>query len=109
MIHYYTSWPCNLQCSWGNKPTPPGTSSTPLPPPAVPFPGFSPTDIMAYERQLALSKIGHDQALMHAQGQLALKQAMEMGMGIGMGGDANQTYYDGSAYQNLGPSQIYYQ
>ncbi|KMZ71741.1 RNA-binding protein [Zostera marina] len=99
-----------MKCSWGNKPTPPGTCSTPLPPPTdLPFPGFCPTDVMAYERQLTLNKIGHDQALMHAQGQLALKQAMGMGMGVGMGSDANRAYYDGSAYQNLGPSQIYYQ
>ncbi|EEF46244.1 nucleolysin tia-1, putative [Ricinus communis] len=30
-----------VKCSWGSKPTPPGTSSTPLPPPAaVRMPGF---------------------------------------------------------------------
>lgn len=71
-----------LQCSWGSKPTPPGTSSTPLPPPsAAVFPGFSAADLVAYERQLALAKMGGVQALMH-------QPVQRMGA-------ANPTTYDG--------------
>ncbi|KAI3414944.1 uncharacterized protein J3R85_015636, partial [Psidium guajava] len=81
-----------IKCSWGNKPTPPGTSSTPLPPPAAAhIPGFSAADLAAYERQMALSKMGGMHALMHPQSQHMLKQAA-MGMG---GAGASQAIYDG--------------
>ncbi|KAF3780765.1 Oligouridylate-binding protein 1 [Nymphaea thermarum] len=50
----------SIKCSWGNKPTPPGTSSNPLPPPVPPFPilnqGYSAASLLAYQRQLALSQ-----------------------------------------------------
>ncbi|KAG2563471.1 hypothetical protein PVAP13_8KG354100 [Panicum virgatum] len=77
-----------IRCSWGNKPTPPGTASSPLPPPAPsPFPtGVSATDFLAYQR-LALSKIAANPALM---GQHALKQAA-----LGMDAGASQVIYDG--------------
>ncbi|KAK1301409.1 Polyadenylate-binding protein RBP45 [Acorus calamus] len=95
-----------IKCSWGSKPTPPGASSTPLPPPAAaPFPNLS-TDLLAYERQLALSKMGSGQAaLMHAQGQHAIKQAV-----MGMGAGASQAIYDGG-FQNVAAAQqlMYYQ
>lgn len=94
------------QCSWGSKPTPPGTSSTPLPPPsAAHMPGLSVADLSAYERQMALSKMGGVQALMHPHGQHALKQAT-----MGMGAGASQAIYDGG-YQNAATSQhlMYYQ
>ncbi|KAH9652812.1 Oligouridylate-binding protein 1B [Citrus sinensis] len=79
-----------IKCSWGSKPTPPGTSSTPLPPPPAPhLPGFSATDLAAYERQIALSKIAGAQALMHPQAQHALK------LGMGAAG-ASQAIYDSS-------------
>ncbi|RVW43987.1 Oligouridylate-binding protein 1 [Vitis vinifera] len=69
-----------IKCSWGSKPTPAGTSSTPLPPPAAPhMPGISAADFAAYERQMALSKMGGAQGLMHPQAQHALKQTA-MGM-----------------------------
>ncbi|KAK8485705.1 hypothetical protein V6N13_089147 [Hibiscus sabdariffa] len=47
-----------ISCSWGSKPTPPGTGSNPLPPPAAPLSGLSATDLLAYERKLAMSKMG---------------------------------------------------
>ncbi|KAI8565324.1 hypothetical protein RHMOL_Rhmol03G0250200 [Rhododendron molle] len=96
-----------IKCSWGSKPTPPGTSSTPLPPPAAAqMPGFSAADLVAYERQLALSRMG-------------------MGMGMGMGAQAlmqpqaqqrfgaagaSQAIYDGG-YPGIASTQpsIYYQ
>ncbi|GLT59427.1 hypothetical protein SLA2020_322450 [Shorea laevis] len=96
-----------IKCSWGNKPTPPGTSSNPLPPPtAAPLPGLSATDLLAYERQLAMSKMGGVHALMHPQGQHSLKQAA---MGVGATG-ASQAIYDGG-FQNVAAAQqlMYYQ
>ncbi|KAF3792313.1 Oligouridylate-binding protein 1B [Nymphaea thermarum] len=91
-----------IKCSWGNKPTPPGTSSTPLPPPA-PFPMLSAADL--YERQLALSKMGAGQALMQIPGQHALKQAT-----MAMGAGASQAIYDGG-FQSVPTAQqlMYYQ
>ncbi|XP_071911254.1 oligouridylate-binding protein 1-like isoform X1 [Coffea arabica] len=86
-----------IKCSWGSKPTPPGTSSTPLPLPAVAhMPGFSATDLAAYERQIALSKMAGAQALMHPQGQRI--------------GAASQAIYDGG-YPGIATTQppIYYQ
>ncbi|XP_078172224.1 oligouridylate-binding protein 1-like isoform X2 [Carex rostrata] len=95
-----------IKCSWGSKPTPPGTASTPLPPPvpAAQFPagGLSATDLLAYERSLAISKMqASNQALM---GQHALKQAA-----MGMGAGASQAIYDGG-FQNVTAAQqlMYY-
>jgi nucleolysin TIA-1/TIAR len=79
-----------LQCSWGSKPTPQGTASLPLPPPALaPFStGVSATDLLAYQR-LALSKMASNHpALM---GQHSLKQVAA----LGIGGGASQSIYDG--------------
>lgn len=95
-----------IKCSWGSKPTPPGTSSTPLPPPAAPnMPGFSAADFAVYERQMALSKMGGHQALMHPQGQHALKAAMGMGAA-----GAGQAIYDGG-FPGVATTQhlMYYQ
>jgi len=96
-----------IKCSWGSKPTPPGTTSNPLPPPAAaPLPGLSATDLLAYERQLAMSKMGGGHALMHPHGQHPLKQAA---MGMGTAG-ASQAIYDGG-FQNVAAAQqlMYYQ
>ncbi|GAV76246.1 RRM_1 domain-containing protein [Cephalotus follicularis] len=96
-----------IKCSWGSKPTPPGTNSTPLPPPtAVQMPNFSAIDFVAYEQQMALNKMAGVQALMHPQGQHALKQA---GMGMASVG-ASQAVYDGG-FQNVASTQqlMYYQ
>ncbi|RZR90025.1 hypothetical protein BHM03_00017845 [Ensete ventricosum] len=95
-----------IKCSWGSKPTPPGMASTPLPPPtAAPFPELSATDLLGYDGSLALSKMSGNQALMHAQGQDALKQAAALGMGAG----ASQAIYDGG-FQNVSAGQqfMYY-
>ncbi|XP_051147873.1 oligouridylate-binding protein 1B isoform X2 [Andrographis paniculata] len=86
-----------IKCSWGSKPTPPGTASNPLPPPApATLPGISAVDILAYERQLAMSKTAGVHPLMHPQGQHALK---------GMPPTASQAIYDGGFQQQL----MYYQ
>ncbi|GKB82856.1 nucleotide-binding alpha-beta plait domain-containing protein, partial [Tanacetum coccineum] len=94
-----------IKCSWGSKPTPPGTSSNPLPEPA-PAPMLSAADLLAYERQLAMSKMaGVHAALMHPQAQLPLKQTMGMN-----GTGASQAIYDGG-FQNVAAAQqlMYYQ
>ncbi|KAL6563331.1 Oligouridylate-binding protein 1B [Orobanche hederae] len=94
-----------IKCSWGNKPTPPGTSSNPLQPPApAPMAGVSAADLFAYDQQLAMSsKMG---LMQHHQGQHLLKQG-SMGLG-GVG--ASQAMYDGG-YQNIAAAQqlMYYQ
>ncbi|XP_023000219.1 oligouridylate-binding protein 1B-like [Cucurbita maxima] len=99
-----------IKCSWGSKPTPPGTISNPLPPPAaVPMQGLSATDLLAYERQLAMSKMGGVHALMHhPQAPHPLKQAAAMGMGGAAG--SSQAIYDGG-FQNVAAAQqlMYYQ
>jgi nucleolysin TIA-1/TIAR len=95
-----------LQCSWGSKPTPPGTASTPLPLPVsthVPVPGLSLAGLAAYERQLALSKMNGTHVLLQQQNQHALKQAA-MGMGaVGAG--------YGAGFPNAATTQhlMYYQ
>ncbi|KAK4756867.1 hypothetical protein SAY87_006994 [Trapa incisa] len=94
-----------IKCSWGNKPTLPGTSSTPLPPPsATHMPILSAADLALYERQLALNKMASMQALMHPQAQHALKQ-----MGMAPGG-ASQAIYEGG-FPNIATTQqlMYYQ
>ncbi|CAN1136269.1 Oligouridylate-binding protein 1 [Linum perenne] len=106
-------------CSWGSKPTPPGTSSTPLPPPAAAggqIPGYSAAELMNYERQMAMSKMGSMQALMqqHVQSQHALRQAAVMGMGGGGGAvGSSQAVYDGSGFPGVATSSqqqfMYYQ
>ncbi|MCL7042231.1 hypothetical protein MKW94_012904 [Papaver nudicaule] len=93
-----------IKCSWGSKPTPPGTSSTPLPPPAAvaasPYPNLSGAVLLAYERQLALSKMGGAQAaLMHQH------QHHHQGQQMGMGG--SQVMYDGG-FQNVAGQQLMY-
>lgn len=88
-----------MQCSWGSKPTPPGTASAPLPPPALaPYaPGVSEADLISYERSLTLSKMAANPALM---GQHAALRQAAMGMGAG----ASQAIYDGG-FQSINPQQ----
>lgn len=76
----------------------------PLPPPAAAFPGLSAADFFGYDRSLALAGAGASQALIHVQGQHALKQAA-----MGMGAGASQVIYDGG-FQNVSAAQqlMYY-
>lgn len=86
-----------MQCSWGSKPTPPGTSSNPLPPPSQPYQilpnasmnqGYSPADLLAYQRQLALS------------------QAAATSMALNS--DGSQSMYDGYSNTSAGQQLMYY-
>ncbi|KAK9756011.1 hypothetical protein RND81_01G066900 [Saponaria officinalis] len=85
-----------IKCSWGSKPTPAGTISNPLPPPAMPPLGLLPTDFLSYERQLAMSKMC-GMPLMHTQGANPLNKG-NMGM-TGAGG--SQAIYDVAAAQQM--------
>lgn len=70
------------------------------------MPGLSAADLLAYERQLALSKMASVNALMHPQGQHPLRQAAH---GINAAG-ATAAMYDGG-FQNVAAAQqlMYYQ
>nr|CAD1822568.1 unnamed protein product [Ananas comosus var. bracteatus] len=104
-----------MKCSWGSKPTPPGTASNPLPLPQPP-PALLPrrplaAELLAYERTLAMSKMGSSQAVLmhHAQKQAAAAAAAAaMGM-AGPAGAASQAIYDGG-FQNVSATQqlMYY-
>ncbi|KAG6497091.1 hypothetical protein ZIOFF_044978 [Zingiber officinale] len=97
----------SMKCSWGTKPTPPGTASNPLPLPIPPFQlvpmpdlqGFTATELLAYQRQLALSQAAA--GTMVGQHGLAAAQAP-----AGIGG--SQVIYEG--YPNLSSAQqlLYY-
>ncbi|KAF5178270.1 Oligouridylate-binding protein 1b [Thalictrum thalictroides] len=56
----------SMKCSWGNKPTPAGTASNPLPPPVPSYQilagpgmnqGYSAAELLAYQRQIALNQM----------------------------------------------------
>ncbi|KAA8528205.1 hypothetical protein F0562_035544 [Nyssa sinensis] len=103
-----------MKCSWGSKPTPPGTASNPLPPPAQPYQihptasmnqSYSSAELLAYQRQLALNQAAASglsgQALMQMAGQHGLGAAS---MGLSSGG--SQSMYDG--YPNNSGQQLMY-
>ena len=68
--------------------------------------GLSPSDLLAYERQIAMSKMGGVHPLLHPQMQLPIKQGS---MGMGAAG-ASQAIYDGG-FQNAAAAHqlMYYQ
>ncbi|KAF8407363.1 hypothetical protein HHK36_006491 [Tetracentron sinense] len=104
------------QCSWGSKPTPPGTASNPLPPPyqILPTPGinqgYAAADLLAYQRQLALNQAAGSglsgQALLQMAGQhgLAAPQASRGSNSVG-----SQGMYDGYPNNSSGQHYMYYQ
>ncbi|CAL9167017.1 unnamed protein product [Musa hybrid cultivar] len=99
----------SMKCSWGTKPTPPGTASNPLPPPLPPFQllptpglqGFTAAELLAYQRQLALSQV----AAGPMAGQHGLAAQPSAGL---MSGGGSQAMYDG--YSSLSSAQqlMYY-
>ncbi|KAI4967897.1 hypothetical protein ZWY2020_011203 [Hordeum vulgare] len=85
-----------IKCSWGNKPTPPGTSSKPLPPPIASYQpvamagvpqGFTAAELLAYQRQLALSQA--------AAGQIAGQHGLAGQVSAGLLAAGSQALYDG--------------
>ncbi|XP_077215458.1 oligouridylate-binding protein 1-like [Tasmannia lanceolata] len=107
----------SMKCSWGSKPTPSGTTSNPLPPPVPPFQmlpthglnqGYSAPDLLAYQRQLALSHAAGSalsgQALLQMAGQHGQPSVGHLNSG------GSQALYDG--YPSNSSSQqlpMYYQ
>ncbi|KAM0908062.1 hypothetical protein ACQ4PT_015699 [Festuca glaucescens] len=98
-----------LKCSWGNKPTPPGTSSKPLPPPVASYQpvamagvpqGFSAAELLAYQRQLALSQA--------AAGQLAGQHGLAGQVSAGLLAAGSQALYDGYPNQSSAQQLMYY-
>jgi len=92
----------SVKCSWGSKPTSPGTLSLPLPPPPQMGPfqgvlpaginqGYSAADLLAYQRQI-LTQASTGRAL------LPLPHQQGMGLGMGqalMGTQGSHGVYDG--------------
>ncbi|CAI0438846.1 unnamed protein product [Linum tenue] len=97
-----------MKCSWGSKPTPPGTASNPLPPPAPqPYQILPSTDLLVYQRQLALSQAAASglsgQALVQLTGQHGLAAAS-----MGLGSAGSQALYDGYGNSTTGQQLMYY-
>ncbi|KAJ6995388.1 RNA-binding protein 208 isoform X2 [Populus alba] len=109
-----------MKCSWGSKPTPPGTASNPLPPPppppAQPYQiapstginqGYSAADLLAYQRELALSQAAASglsgQALLQLTGQHGLSAAS-----MGLSSSGSQALYDGYPNSLAAAQQLMY-
>ncbi|KAL6858966.1 hypothetical protein ACP4OV_017968 [Aristida adscensionis] len=99
-----------IKCSWGNKPTPPGTTSKPLPPPVAPYQpavampgvpqGFTAAELLAYQRQLALSQA--------AAGQIAGQHGLAGQVSAGLLAAGSQALYDGYPNQSSAQQLMYY-
>ncbi|CAM6082536.1 unnamed protein product [Calypogeia fissa] len=95
----------SVKCSWGSKPTPPGTSSSPLPPPPPVGPfqgliaqtainaGYTTADLLAYQRQLGMA-----QSAAAGRALLPLPHQQNLGLGLSqaqLGAQASRAMYDG--------------
>jgi nucleolysin TIA-1/TIAR len=99
-----------LQCSWGVKPTPPGTGSKPLPPPAATYQpavamqgvpqGFTTAELLAYQRQLALSQAAAGQQHAGLAGQVSAAGLLAAA--------GSQALYDGYPNQSSAQQLMYY-
>uniref|UniRef100_A0A0E0CEF6 RRM domain-containing protein n=1 Tax=Oryza meridionalis TaxID=40149 RepID=A0A0E0CEF6_9ORYZ len=74
-----------IKCSWGNKPTPPGTSSKPLPPP---LPSYQPVPMAA--------------------GQIAGQHGLAGQVSAGLLAAGSQALYDGYPNQSSAQQLMYY-
>ncbi|XP_010929412.1 RNA-binding protein 208 [Elaeis guineensis] len=99
----------SMKCSWGTKPTPPGTTSNPLPPPVPPFPmlqtpglhqGYTAAELLAYQRQLALNQA--------AAGPLAVQHSLAAQVSGGLLSGGSQATYDGYPSQSSAQQLMYY-
>lgn len=102
----------SMKCSWGTKPTPPGATSNPLPPPVPPFqllptPGlqsYTAAELLAYQRQLALN-----QAAAAAAGPLAGQHGLAAQVSAGLlSGGGSQAMYDGYPTSHSSAQQLMY-
>ncbi|XP_068636651.1 RNA-binding protein 208-like isoform X2 [Aristolochia californica] len=114
----------SMKCSWGSKPTPPGTVSNPLPPPVPPFQilpshaglnqGYSAAELLAYQRQLALSQAaaaaGSGLSGQAALMQMASQQGLAAAQGpVGLNSVGSQAMYDGYPNSSSAQQLLYYQ
>jgi len=87
----------SVKCSWGSKPTVPGSSSTPLPPPLPLNPyqqglmsqvglSYSAADLLAYQRQINMAPQGAGRAL------LPLPHHQNMGVSPHLGAPGTRVY-----------------
>ncbi|XP_020266511.1 oligouridylate-binding protein 1B-like isoform X2 [Asparagus officinalis] len=92
----------SMKCSWGTKPTPPGTASNPLPPPVPPFQvlptpgvpqGYTAAELLAYQRQLLFN-------------QAAAMAGQQVSGGVISGG--SQTMYDGYPSHSSAQQLMYF-
>ncbi|XP_021608100.1 RNA-binding protein 208 isoform X2 [Manihot esculenta] len=103
-----------MKCSWGSKPTPPGTASNPLPPPTQPYQmlpsginqGYSATDLLVYQRQLALSQATASGLSGQALVQLTGQHGLAASMGLNSGG--SHGLYDGYPNSSSAQQLMYY-
>ncbi|PWZ54731.1 Oligouridylate-binding protein 1B [Zea mays] len=99
-----------IKCSWGVKPTPPGTGSKPLPPPAATYQpavampgvpqGFTTAELLAYQRQLALSQAAAGQQHAGLAGQVSAAGLLAAA--------GSQALYDGYPNQSSAQQLMYY-
>lgn len=98
----------SYQCSWGTKPTPPGTASNPLPPPVpsfqvLPTPGvpqgYTAAELLAYQRQLLFNQA----AAAAAAGPMAGQHGLAASVSAGVLSGGSQAMYDG--YPNHSSAQ----
>ncbi|XP_026458241.1 oligouridylate-binding protein 1-like [Papaver somniferum] len=108
----------SMKCSWGNKPTPPGTASNPLPPPVTPYQivqtpgmnqGYSAADLLAYQRQLAMSQAAGSGLSGQALVQMAGQQNLAAQASMGLNSVGSQAMYDGYANNSSAQQMMYYQ
>ncbi|KAG9449322.1 hypothetical protein H6P81_009287 [Aristolochia fimbriata] len=113
----------SMKCSWGSKPTPPGTASNPLPPPGPPFQilptpaglnqGYSAAELLAYQRQLALSQAAVAGSGLSGQAalmQMASQQGLAAAQGsVGLNSAGSQGLYDGYPNSSSAQQLLYYQ
>ncbi|XP_068641041.1 oligouridylate-binding protein 1-like [Aristolochia californica] len=114
----------SMKCSWGSKPTPPGTISNPLPPPVpsfqiLPTPagvnqGYSAAELLAYQRQLALSQAAAAGSGLSGQAALMQQIASQQGLAaaqgsVGLNSAGTQLMYDSYPNNSSAQQLLYYQ
>ncbi|XP_026663666.2 oligouridylate-binding protein 1B-like isoform X2 [Phoenix dactylifera] len=98
----------SVKCSWGTKPTPPGTTSNPLPPPVPPFQmlqtpglhqGYTAAELLAYQAQAAAAA---------AAGPLAGQHGLAAQVSGGLLSGGSQAMYDGYPSHSSARQLMYY-
>lgn len=102
----------SMKCSWGTKPTPPGTASNPLPPPVPSFQvlstpgvpqGYTAAELLAYQRQLLFN-----QAAAAAAGPMAGQHGLAAPVSAGVISGGSQAMYDGYPSHSSAQQLMYF-